>query len=164
VVDRVRQVATDLGARPLRVFLLWTTWTGERRGEGEERVLEEVEILPTPVVSDPTAIARNPYAAGTLPVGTVSVTEISSGQYSEDVLRGWRRPSGEKLDQLKGDFCWVVREDGRTAGREPERRRFRVFGDVYLDAEGVQFKVMLERSSPDPRRDGRPGGTGDPYR
>jgi hypothetical protein len=158
VVDKVRQIATNLGARPLRVFLVWTTWTGERRGEGEERLLQELEILPTPVVSDPTAIARNPYAAGTLPVGAVSVTEISCGQFSEDLLRGWKLPGGDPIDERRMDFFWEVREDGRTAGRAPERRRFRVLGDVYLDAENVQFKVILERASADRRRDGSPHG------
>lgn len=162
VVDRVRQVATNLGARPLRVFLVWTTWSGARRGEGMESLLQELEILPTPVVSDPTAIARTPFAAGTLPVGTVSVTEVSIGQYAEDELRGWKLPGGEPLDELRGDFFWEVREDGRTAGRTPERRRFRLLGDVYLDAENVQWKVLLERASPDRRRDGSLAGSTPP--
>lgn len=158
VVDKVRQIATKLGARPLRCFLVWTTWTGERRGEGEERLLIEKEILPTPVVGDPTAIARNPYSAGTLPVGTISVSEISSGQYSEDELRGWKLPDGSPIDEVRMDFFWEVREDGRTAGKAPERRRFRVLGDVFLNAENVEFRVLLERSSEDMRRDGRPAG------
>lgn len=154
VVDRVRQIATNLGARPLRCFLVWSRWTGAVRGEGTEELLAELEILPTPAVSDPTAIARNPFAAGTLPLGTISVTEISTGQYTEDLLRGWKKPDGSALDEAREDFFWEVREDGRTAGRTPERRRFRVLGDVFLDAENVQFKVLLERSSPDMRRDG----------
>jgi hypothetical protein len=162
VVDKVRQIATNLGARPLRVFLVWTAWTGERRGEGEERLLAERELLPTPVVSDPTAVLRNPFAAGTLPVGTVTVTEISTGQYAEDELRGWKLPDGSPLDEAVMDFFYEVREDGRTAGRAPERRRYRVLGDVYLDAENVQWRVLLERASPDRRRDGSPHGGAPP--
>ena len=162
VVDRVRQIATKLGARPLRVFLVWSTWTGERRGEGDEQLLVERELLPTPVVSDPTTIARNPYSAGTLPVGTVVVSEISSGQYNEDELRGWKLPDGSPIDETRMDFWYEVREDGRTAGTNPERRRFRVLGDVYLNAENVEFRVMLERASPDQRRDGSPHGAPHP--
>lgn len=154
VVDRIRQIATNLGARPHRVFLVWTRWSGERRGEGREEVLSEKEILPTPKVTDLSSVVFNPYAAGKLPVGSVSVTEISTGQYSEDELRGWKLPDGGRLDEKTGDFFWEVREDGRTAGRQPERRRFRLLGDVFLDAENVQFRAVLERASEDRNRDG----------
>jgi hypothetical protein len=37
-----------------------------------------------------------------------------------------------------------------------------MLGDVYLDAENVQFKVLLERTSPDRRRDGSPAGAPPP--
>ena len=155
MVDKIRQIATNLGARPYRVHLIWVRWTGMNRGEGKEELLAELEILPTPVVTDLTAVNRNPFSAGTLPVGSISVSEISAGQYSEDMLRGWKKPDGQRLDEQREDFWWEVREDGRTAGRVPERRRFRLMGDVFLNAENVEFRCVLERASPDlEERDG----------
>lgn len=151
IVDRIRQIPTMLGARPYRVHLVWVTWTGLRRGEGDEKLVDELEILPTPLVADLTSVTRNPFSAGTLPVGSIMVSEVSAGQYTEDTLRGWKKPSGERLNQEREDFWWEVREDGRTAGKDPEKRRFRLLGEPFLNAENVEFRCLLERTSPDPR-------------
>ncbi len=155
VVDRVRQIATNLGARPHRVFLVWTRWTGAFRGEGSEEELVRLELLPTPVVADTTAVVWNPYSAGKLPVGAVGVREISAGQYTLEVLRGWKKPNGEAIDEQREGFFYEIAEDGRTEGREPGRARYRLMGDPFLAADNVEWRLVLERASEDRDRSGR---------
>lgn len=145
VADRLRQLNTRFGLRSKRVFLVWTEWTGVERGEGDERVIAELELLPTPRVSDLSALSRRPYAAGIFPEGSLRIDQISAGAYTKDVLTGKSIPlptttapradSGapvnghgvERGTNPRIDFWWEIQEDGR--GDNPaERLRFRVFG------------------------------------
>ncbi len=97
-VDRIRQsTAVRLGLRPYRVSLVWTRWTGEERGDGEETVLREVSIEPRPEVVDLTSVALSPYGAGILPVGSVRVQKITT-RLSDDNLRGNVVPGRDYLD------------------------------------------------------------------
>lgn len=166
VVDDIRQIATDLGARPYRVFLLWTLAGGEERGEGDERLLAELELLPTPSVQDLTSITFAPYSAGKLPVGSVRVSQIST-RYGEDVLAGNILPTGAQPDARRGDFFYEVREVEGLAGqcgpnedglvRQPLRKRYRLLGGPYRVPTRVMYEVILERASEDRKRDGRLG-------
>lgn len=156
-VDRVRQVATRLGVRPYRVFLVWTRWTGEEEGEGERvRVLEH-EILPTPLVSDLSSIALSPMSAGALPVGSLRVTEVSA-LLTADVLKGLRKPSAAGASEPEigddEDFFYEVVEDDRS-GASVERRKMRLAADPFLDAQNVQWILLLERRGADDDRSGR---------
>ncbi len=171
VIDRVHQIPTRLGMRPNRVFLTWATWSGAERGEGEQTILQRIEILPTPKVSDLTAVALNPYSAGKLPVGSVRVDQISAGRYREDYLRGILIPSdplfgqtGRPLDPKKDDFWFEVQEDGRNIplGEQAERKRFRILGGPYLSPCCTQYSVIIERMSEDMQRNGQPPPFGDP--
>jgi len=153
-VDRLRQLSTKLGLRSRRVFLVWTRFTGEDRGEGDEHVLARVEILPTPKVSDATDIKRMPFAAGILPVGSLRVSLISL-QFTFDQLTGKSVP-GESARKAPGpstDFFYEVVEDGR-GDEPPHRERFRVFGFPWRDEGAVSWAVVLERCSEDFGRDG----------
>jgi hypothetical protein len=171
VIDRAHQIPIRLGMRPNRVFLTWATWTGEERGEGEQQILQRIEILPTPKVSDLTAVALNPYSAGKLPVGSVRIDQISAGRYREDYLRGILIPSdplfgqtGRPLDPKKDDFWFEVQEDGRNIplGEQAERKRFRILGGPYLSPCCTQYSVIIERMSEDPFRNGQMPPFGDP--
>lgn len=176
VADRVRQVATNLGARPLRVFLVWTQAGGYERGEGEEEEIARAEILPTPVVSDLSALALSPFAAGKYPVGTVRVSEVSMHRFTRDVLTGRRVPravaekgreavrtgeldaffspaSGEPIPKERVSFFYEVVDDGRFDDRRPSRQRFRLFGEPHPNAENVEWILFLERTSEDRSRD-----------
>jgi hypothetical protein len=150
VVDRARQVATRLGARPDRVFLVWTRSGGEEPGEGDEVELARLEILPTPKVSDRTAVALNPYSAGRLPAGAVRVTEISAGRHREALLAGRELPDGKPAPKGASFFFEVV-DDGRD-GNEPERRRFRLAASPTRGPNGRDFEIVLERASADRTR------------
>jgi len=164
VIDRAHQIATNLGMRPNRVFLTWTRWTGARRGEGEERLLARVELLPTPQVSDLTGISLNPYSAGKLPIGSVRVEQISAGRYREDYLTGMLIPSEPLFGQGgtprggEDDFFYELAEDGRNLppGAEPARKKFRILGGPYLSTCCTQYAVILERASEDMQRSGQP--------
>ncbi len=160
VLDRARQIAVNLGARPYRVELVWTTWTGAERGEGTEREIARLELLPTPQVTDLTSVALNPYSAGKLPVGSVRLSEVSAGRYTEDLLRGLRLPDGSELDEQRMDFYVDVHEDGRNLapGASAERKRFRVMAGPHLSPCCTQYALVLERTSKDPSRDGAPPG------
>lgn len=155
LADRLRQLNTRFGIRPYRVFLVWTLASGEERGEGEERVTLRHEILPTPKLDDMSAVARSPYAAGTLPVGSVRVSEITQ-TLTADMLTGKLMPDGRKVDDSGPmNFWWEVVEDGR--GDDPaERWRFRMAAEPYRQPGRVQWSVLLERQSADPERLGQP--------
>lgn len=168
VADNIRQIATNMGARPYRVFLIWTITGGAERGEGTEQLVHEEELLPTPEVQDLTSIALQPYSAGKLPVGAVKVSQISTS-YGEDVLAGRLLPDGRKPNERRGDFFYEVREVAAVAApcgpseeglvREPERKRFRLLSGPYRPPTRVMYEVVLERSSEDRTRAGRLGST-----
>jgi hypothetical protein len=167
LVDKVRQIATNLGDRPYNVDLVWTRWSGSSIGVGDETEIDRFPLVPNPVLFDLTAVARNPYSAGVLPVGSIRLTEISAGQTSEDLLIGRVRSDRTTPRTSVDDFFYEVRFDGRGAGPNeapPQRARYRLLGSPWYDADNVQFVVLLERASEDPSRlgtgvpDGKNGG------
>ncbi len=173
--DKIRQLATKLGARPLRVFLVWTVAGGSERGGGEEETLAEIEILPTPFVADLSSLTLNPFAAGKYPVGSVRVSEVSMARFTLDVLRGDRlalpvgatrgrgpirtapletfrsNVSGELLEAERVSFFYEIVEDGR-GDNPPARRRFRLFSEPHPNAESVEWILFLERTHEDRSR------------
>lgn len=170
-VDRLRQLNTRFGLRARRVFLVHVGWNGERAGEGEPRILNRVELLPTPRVSDATAVNQRSWSAGTLPEGTIRVDQISARAYTLDMLTGVRfapdysagvvhqstdivdgsslEPSLSRID----DFYYEIVEDGRG---DPlaYRERFRLQGQPWRMEGNFGFGVLLEASSEPARRDG----------
>lgn len=160
-VDRVRQLATRFGIRPLRVFLVWTKSQGAVAGRGDEEIIARVELLPTPRVSNITSIARRPWSGGQLPEGTTLVDRISSS-FTADNLSGLAIPSEpvrpRVMNQRVGgtalvpntdpqvDFFYEIVEDGR--GDDPSRRlRYRLYAEPARDAGMVQWSVLLESAS-----------------
>ncbi len=150
-VDRIRQIATNLGIRPYRVFLTWVKWSGESAGEGEPSVMKRIELLPIPKVQNIDAIQRSLYSAGTLPVGSVRVDRISVG-YTEDQLSG--RKSGDDSIPDDLDFFYEIVEDGR--GDDPAyRNKYRLASQPFRKAGSVYWVVVLERiGASDLGRDG----------
>lgn len=163
VADRLRQLNTRFGLRSKRIFLVWTTWSGVERGEGVEVLLAQVELLPTPRVSDLTAIARRPFPPGIFPEGALRVDQISAGAYTLDVLNGKSIPRAttsapradvgqgvngktiEKASNPRIDFWYELQEDGR--GDDPaERQRYRVFGGPSRSEGSLYWAVNLERA------------------
>ncbi len=176
--DRLRQLYTKFGLRSTRVFLVWTIWSGERRGEGNEHELVRIEILPTPRVSDETAIRRRIYSQGILPDGSLRVDQISAGAYTTDNLEGkviprglpaccgcsvlppWGEPVAGTLENPEQnprvDFFYELVDDGR--GSDPSScDRYRPLSDPERREGSLYFAVNLERTSEDRDRLGKSG-------
>jgi hypothetical protein len=88
IADNLRQIATDKGIRPYRVFLTWTRWTGVERGQGDEVLIRRAEILPTPRVTSIDNQTNAAMHAGVMPVGSLRVDRISVVSFTRDVLMG----------------------------------------------------------------------------
>lgn len=160
--DRLRQFNTKFGLRPYRVFLVWVKWDGAERGEGNEREIQRTEILPTPLVESLDSVTFSFFHAGTLPVGSIKVSQISAGVFTEDMLRGRMIPvAHEDSVPEPFDFFYEVYEDGR-GDPEPVRGRYRLLTTPMRRAGKLDWNLMLERVSPDPNRHGTtrfsPGG------
>ena len=171
--DRLRQLATKFGARPYRVTLVWTKWTGSSRGEGDELVIREMEILPTPKVQTLDSVSFSIFHAGTIPVGSVRLTEVSLG-ITYDMLNGHALPKQEEdpcdevwqewckckeeqhADQIPQpfDFFYEVCEDGR-GDDPPVRQKYRLLNVPFREATKVYWSLMLEKIAEDRGRDGR---------
>lgn len=159
VADRVRQIATNLGARPYRCFLVWTRWTGEERGEGAAVEVARTEILPTPMVESLDAVTRGPFASGAYPVGSVRLREVSLS-FAATLLEGKQLPDGSRVDTIPNpwDFWWELVEDGRHEV-DPEPMKFRLLAPPVNDAENVQWILALERVEQFGGRSPVPGAT-----
>lgn len=169
-VDRARQIEVRLGLRPYNVFLVWTKWNADERGEGRETIICRTPLLPTPIVEGLDGVSSQAYSGGKLPVGSVRVRNVSA-TYSQDVLTGKVIPEiGDDVPE-PFDFFYEVVEDGRharAAGVSPERQRFILSATPALDAGEAEWVLTLERASRDMNRDGSPPvepvETSDPWR
>jgi hypothetical protein len=170
--DRLRQIATNKGVRPYRVFLTWTKWgvtSEDERGDGKEVLVRQIEILPTPRVRSLDNLSFSIQHAGVIPVGSLRVDRISIHRFTEDVLLGVAYPDDplpfgedarEKHIPQPYEFFYEVVEDGR-GDNPPKRRRFRPMNTPHREAGGVHWTIMLERVSQDRTRDNKSGmGTG----
>ncbi len=86
VVDDARQLLTDFGLRPYRVFSVVVRWTGGAVGKGSPQVLSEREFLPTPNVvflGKGGSLGKRMTEGGTSERGEVLMTELSP-RYTED--------------------------------------------------------------------------------
>lgn len=155
-LDELRQIAADMGARPYRVFLVKTRWSGKRRGEGVETVTSEVEILPTPKVDSIDNLNLQLLDIGTDDAGMLKVREISP-RYQENQLRGLN-PDGSEIAQNE-TFSWEI-SLSRGDAEEKKRRRFVIRGvPIYHSSSGgaLQWHVSLTRAGSDRNASGAPG-------
>jgi len=151
-LDEIRQLNADLGARPYRVFLVRTRWSGKRRGQGVESVLEETEILPTPKVAEFSAIQRQLLDIGTDEQGGMNISEISP-RYTEWQLLGLN-PDGSAIAENE-TFSWEISLSRGDAG-DKKRRRFMVQGVPGYNASRLEWTVRLIRAGSDRAAGGNP--------
>jgi len=151
-LDELRQLAADFGARPYRVFMIRTQWTGGKRGRGVERVISETEILPTPKIETVASINLQMLDAGIDEQGSLSIAEISP-RYTENELLG-RNEDGSEIPDNE-TFSWEVRLSRGDAG-EDKRRRYVVRGVPDYRPTELQWKVSLIRAGSDRQADGAP--------
>lgn len=106
VADTIRQLATDFGLRPYRVFLVWVGYTADENadglldedeqgvtaddrtiGAGRPYLIAELELLPTPRVGPLGGVRQNLEVVGLTEAGGLTIDQISPS-YSEDILLG----------------------------------------------------------------------------
>ena len=95
-VDDLRQIATDLGARPYTYHSVKVQWSGGEVGRGEPSVISDIAILPTPQTSNVGAIDRTPESGGAAERGDIALTGVSP-RFTEDEI---------------DDLCGVSNDDG----------------------------------------------------
>lgn len=150
VVDSARQIATDIGARPYRVFSIVVQWTGGDKGRGEPRVVSEIEFLPTPKVGvEGLRSALN--SGGQADNGEVRVTEISA-RYTEEQVH----TLAHRLPLAKGQEGWIeVTLDARD-GAAAQRRRFQPAAPPFYDVENLQWVLRLRSEQQNRTSEGLP--------
>lgn len=106
VADDIRQLATEFGLRPYRVFLVWVGYTSDEDadglpdvdvqgtapddntiGAGRPFLIAEMELLPTPRVGPLGGVRQNLEPVGLTEAGGLTIDQISAS-YSEDLLFG----------------------------------------------------------------------------
>lgn len=142
VADSLRDLRVRFGLRPYRVRVMRTRWTGGQRGIGEEVVSAEMEILPTPLVQDLSALAEVVEPVGLLEVGSVSISEVS-GRYTEEQLRGL---DIDGTPPAADEQVWYEIEFPRSDGQKGERRRFFLGSTPNYAAARFEWTFRLDRS------------------
>lgn len=151
VADDLRQLQTDFGLRPYRVFSVLQHWSGGRVGAGLVATVREIEFLPTPLV-DVLPVKRRMTEGGFTEDGDTWLKEISP-RLTEDEVQNLVAPQGLQA----GDDPFIeVRMDARDG--QSERRRYTVQGPPVRDAGAFQWKVRLVKANPDRSRQGEPTG------
>lgn len=152
-IDELRQLNTDFGLRPYRVYLIRTRWSGKRRGEGVETVFSEKEVTPTPKIDQISSLQNQLLDIGLDETGQLTVSEISP-RYTETELTGVAQ-DGAEIPRNE-TFYWEV-DLSRGDLDAKRRRRFVPKTAVYYDAENLQWTVTLTRVGNDRESDRRPG-------
>lgn len=156
VADDLRQLYTDLGLRPYRVFSVLQQWSGRRIGAGVVQVVREVELLPTPLV-DLTPVRRKQNEGGFTEDGLVTLRELSPRLTEEQVVAlCCPRP----LEPGQEAFI-EVRHDARDG--ETPRRRFSVESPPFRKAGKFEWMVRLRKANPDRAPSGATTGERDPF-
>jgi len=110
-VDEARQVLTDEGLRPLRVWTVLRTWSGVEPGDGSSSD-QETELTPRPKVHPPGSPALKRFAseAGLDMRGQVLVEQLSPNLSLEDLV-------GPTLTDAQQWFFRVAHDTGEAFGR-----------------------------------------------
>jgi hypothetical protein len=153
-VDKIRDIYTQLGARPYRVRILRTRSSGPRRGVGVEQVIHELELLPTPLVVDMQSLSEMLSPVGRYEQGVVQLQYVS-GRYTEEILLGVG-PNGGQV--APNETVYYEIEFFRRDGSPSEKRRFVVDAVPYYNALKFQWFVNLVAASERRARDGSPEG------
>lgn len=154
VVDRARDINTQLGLRPYRVHLIKTRWSGGKRGRGVEQLIWDQEILPVPLVVDMRSLTENVSPVGVEESGIVQLQKIS-GRYTEEFLLG----IGKDGNPVSGDEnVYFEIEFFRRDGRPSEKRRFIHDSAPTYNPTSVEWSVSLVRAIENRGRDGSPEG------
>jgi len=138
VVDKIRSIPSRLGIRPYKVFLIETSWSGGMVGDGEEQLVFEREILPTPKAD--IKIGLDYRSSGKKETGDVMLKHISAN-YSEDDLAPRDLKDGHLF------FIEIRLADARQIRCIPSKRPTK-----HLDGFGWNMDLLVQD---EPMVDGR---------
>ena len=146
-IDKIRQIATSLGLRPYRVFIVHILWTGDRIGEGQPQEISRREILPTPRIRDMSATTEVLSSFGRVEEGGIVVDRISA-KFSEDDLMGVTPdlldPALLRTGKRNGEMFWEVQEN-RPGFVQAMPRRYVPSGTPTLMRGGLHWRVPLAK-------------------
>lgn len=148
VVDDIRQIASDLGARPYTVHAVRVLWSGGEVGRGQPSISQDIALLPTPKVANISIFSRDVDNAGAVERGDATLTGISP-RYTEhdiDTMIG--------VDSDPAEECFIeVRIDERDGCTK--RRRFTLARPPERRPTMADWMMVLRRHSGDRLVDGR---------
>ena len=153
VADDLRDLYTQFGLRPYVVRLIRTRWTGGKRGIGQEEVVDEHTLLPTPRVRDLSGLREVLQPVGLDELGDVQVDQISP-KMTEDELRFLDKHTAEPARD--DEAVWWDIEFVRPDGLPGLRRRFVLVGAPDYRADRFGWSVRLAKAHEDRGRDGIP--------
>lgn len=139
VVDNARRIAHTIGARPYRVFLVWQQ---QEQFAGKWEPAYELELMP--VLLEPGRESLETTAAGQVPAGTITLSEVSPQYVDELTLRGYISGAPWSQDEPTREFFYEVRQLPRCTGDEPtERYRYVLAGVPELVTSAFEWRIKL---------------------
>jgi len=159
VADDIRELYSEFGLRPYRVFLVHAMWSGGRRGIGDLVITSRREILPVPRVRDIDSVRRSVEPTGLTEQGEIVIDQISP-KYAEDDLVG-RTPDVTDMAMTRTarqdvEFWWEV-EEARASAPRSIRRFSPPAAAPMLSRGGLHWRVTLVRQGYDRARAGEVG-------
>lgn len=153
-IDNIRQIATSLGLRPYRVFIVHVLWTGDKVGSGNPVEISRREILPTPRIRDMSATTEVLSPFGRVEEGGIVIDRISA-KYSEDDLTGKTPdlidPAITRTGKRNGEYFWEVQEN-RPGFPNTIPRRYIHAAAPTLMRGGSQWRIPLNKQNTDRSR------------
>lgn len=154
VADKLRDLNTRFGRRNYNVTIFRTRWTGRTRGQGEERIIYQQDILPTPLLADLGSLSELATLHGLDETGTIQLSEVSH-RFTEDMLMGIDPEGFEPLDT---DNVFYEIEFPRPDGRPGPKRRFELRSAPTYRPDQFQWFLSLEKIEANRFRDGSLNG------
>ena len=151
--DIIRNLYTQFGLRPYNINLVRTRWSTGFRSRATELVVSSTPLLPTPRVSDMSAVTEIVTPIGLDEFGEILLSEVS-GAYTEDELRGANK-YGDPVAH-SDNFYYEIEFPPPCTGQEGERRRFTLRGAPMYFADRFQWNIRLTRQREDRARNGDP--------
>ena len=146
VADELRGLYAQFGAADWRVFVVKVGWGGAQRGEGVQTVLSEVELLPTPIVTENRR--KKVVGGGAVDDGDLNVRGVSL-TYTEDLLTG--KGAGGVPIARNVDYFYEL----RTFDDDLDRRvRCTLAAPPTRDQINVQWRLSLNVQRPTRGRGG----------
>lgn len=157
VVDSIRQIASDMGLRPYRVFLVHIAWAGPTRGIGQAQEVSRREILPAPEVSDMSSTSRVLESVGMVEEGGLRLRKISAALTEDDLLGrtpDLLMPDGTRRDRRNVEFFYEVVQQRPGAATPAARRRYVPDSAADLKPGQAGWSISLKKQQADRARDG----------